>query len=92
MDVRIVDTEVVRQNIKDLKTLKKECQQEREKKLGEFSADQGEVHDELEKASQILDDTWKQFIELIDRTIQFLTQGSESYDKSDQASAKDIKR
>jgi len=39
-----------------------------------------------------LDDTWKQFIELIDRTIQFLTQGSESYDKSDQASAKDIKR
>lgn len=49
MDVRIVDTEVVRQNIKDLKTLKKECQQEREKKLGEFSADQGEVHDELEK-------------------------------------------
>ena len=30
MDVRIVDTEVVRQNIKDLKTLKKECQQERE--------------------------------------------------------------
>ena len=89
MDVRIVDTEVVRQNIKDLKTLKKECQQEREKKLGEFSADQGEVHDELEKACQILDDTWKQFIELIDRTIQFL---SESYDKSDQASAKDIKR
>ena len=85
MDVRIVDTEVVRQNIKDLKTLKKECQQEREKKLGEFSADQGEVHDELEKACQILDDTWKQFIE-------FLTQGSESYDKSDQASAKDIKR
>ena len=83
MDVRIVDTEVVRQNIKDLKTLKKECQQEREKKLGEFSADQGEVHDELEKACQILDDTWKQFI---------LTQGSESYDKSDQASAKDIKR
>ncbi len=92
MDVRIVDTEVVRQNIKNLKTLKKECQQEREKKLGEFSADQGEVHDELEKACQILDDTWKQFIELIDRTIQFLTQGSESYDKSDQASAKDIKR
>ena len=91
MDVRIVDTEVVRQNIKDLKTLKKECQQEREKKLGEFSADQGEVHDELEQACQILDDTWKQFIELIDRTIQFLTQGSESYDKSDQASAKDIK-
>ena len=92
MDVRIVDTEVVRQNIKDLKTLKKECQQEREKKLGEFSADQGEGQDVLDKACQILDDTWKQFIELIDRTIQFLTQGSESYDKSDQASAKDIKR
>lgn len=92
MDVRIVDTDVIHQNIKDIKALKKQCETEKAKKLFKFESDQGRAHDELERACRILNETWGELIVLMDKTIQFLTQASESYDKSDQMSADEIKR
>lgn len=92
MKKRNVDTDYLRSAVTQLKTLKKDCEQQRDLKM-EFedaNEDMGRVHDELIEARRILKEEWETFIFLIDATISFMSEGAHAIDEAEQSSTNSL--
>lgn len=87
MSRRNVDTDYVRSAVDQLKTLKKECEEQRDLKVDLAEKDRGRVHDELVETCRILREEWTAMISLIDGTISFMSEGAYAIDETDRKSA-----
>ena len=87
MGKREVKTEYVRKAVKELKELREECEGYYTKEIELNSEEQGAVHNALGAAGVIMSDTWKEFIILINRTMEFLGEAVDAYEIPDQKSA-----
>lgn len=84
----VIDTDVIKIAIHDLKKLKSEYNTERSaNKKPKSDEDQGKVEGVLEDVCQLLNQEWNLLFELIDKSIAFLSDTSASHEESDKKSA-----
>lgn len=85
-----VDSEQVRESIKVLKDLLKECEEAYDEKIPTSTQDRGKAHYEIQELCNNLRLTCYHVGELINNTILFLGGTSEMFDKADKGSASAI--
>lgn len=91
MEVLTVDTENVRSEIKKLQALREKSETQKNKEKPSQKKDCGNTHTELDTACTVVNESWGQFICLLDKTIEYMEQLCNAYDESDKESARMIK-
>ncbi len=87
----IVDTDVVDQAVKELKSLQEECLEYYNIAMPESSYDMGNTHNEIIELYENLRNTWSKFDELISKSIEFLGKDSETVITADKEAADALK-
>lgn len=91
MEMVSVDTEKVRSQVKKLEALREKSETQKSKKQPSQEKDCGNTHTELVTACTVVDESWENFINLLDKTIEYMKQLCNAYDESDKESAGKIK-
>lgn len=84
-----IDTDGIRNAVKDLKNLNEEYKN-REKKPA-YKKGAGKTYDALERAVELMNQEWDTLFELVENSIVFLNDTAASYDINDHNAAKSLK-
>lgn len=87
MKKRDIKTESIKEGVKNLKQLRETCIKNREKRRPTNIQEKGPICDSLDQGHDAMLDSWKYFILLIDKTIEFLGASVEAYEFPDKHSA-----
>lgn len=78
-----VDTEFVKGIIEELQKLKARCEENMEMKPATSEQDSGRTYGKTVEMIETTRQNWEEFVELIDKTISFLTSSSDVIDEND---------
>lgn len=90
MEVLEIDTANIRKSVRKLETLKEKCAKQKASELPSGKRDSGKTHKQLDEEYKVMQESWKQLITLIDKTINYMNIFCTSYDESDKEGAKKI--
>lgn len=84
-----IDTDGIRNAVKNLKNLNKEYKNREKRPVNKKGA--GKTHDALERAAELVNQEWNALFELVENSIVFLNDTAASYDMNDHSAAKSLK-
>lgn len=90
MNKYVVDTEVIREAVSQLKELEKECEENSKQKKPCSEDDKGHTHESIATVCESVIFTWKELSVLMKKTISFLGKDSEKIDEADKIGANAI--
>lgn len=88
----IVDSEIVKDAITNMKELKNTCDEHAKKKVKMVSKGKGKTNNEISAISKNVIDGWSKLSVLCEKTVKFLSDETETVDNADKQAASAVRK